>query len=456
LLDCRWSSTPGTASFAGASGFILLMRVFLATLAAAGALAVASPAAVNAQGGAAAPTSGAPSANAPALRTMSRALGNDVALARRTSGALVQDLTTGQTLYSYAPTVGRLPASVEKLYTTTTALMRFGATARLTTSVLGVGHFDSHDGWHGTLYLKGGGDPTFGSAGYDRFAYGTGTTMQQLVASLVKATGITSVSGAIVGDESYFDSLRGTAPYGYGPATDIEGQLSALIYNRGLANTAGTAFQGRPALFATQQFAAALSAAHVRVPRSTSIYTGVTPSSAKSLADVHSPTIGTLIRLTNTPSDNFFAEMLLKGVGASFGGAGTTAAGAAVVRSQMASSFDIHPRLNDGSGLSRSDSTTPAQVVRLLQGMQDNATFTSSLSIAGETGTMEDGLRGTAAQGRCRGKTGTLHDVANLAGYCTARDGHMLAFAFLMNSVDPVAGHDDEDQMAVALARYNG
>ena len=38
-----------------------------------------------------------------------------------------------------APGVPRLPASVEKLYTTATALLRFGPNATLTTNVLGVG-----------------------------------------------------------------------------------------------------------------------------------------------------------------------------------------------------------------------------------------------------------------------------------------------------------------------------
>ena len=88
--------------------------------------------------------------------------------------------------------------------------------------------------------------------------------------------------------------------------------------------------------------------------------------------------------------------------------------------------------------------------------MAGNPDFVASLSIAGETGTLQLGLQGTAAQGRCRGKTGTLHDVANEVGYCTARDGHTLAFAFLMNSVDPTTGHALEDQMTVALAKYNG
>ncbi len=58
----------------------------------------------------------------------------------------------------------------------------------------------------------------------------------------------------------------------------------------------------------------------------------MTPSAARLLATVRSPTIATLIALTNTPSDNFFAEMLLKDIGARAGAGGTTAAGAAVVR----------------------------------------------------------------------------------------------------------------------------
>ncbi len=306
--------------------------------------------------------------------------------------------------------------------------------------MLGDGH-QSGSTWYGNLYLRGGGDPTFGSKSFDHFAYSTGATMQQLVSNLLGATGIRSIRGRIVGDESYFDSLRGTPPYGYAASTDIEGELSALAYDRGLANEQGTAFQNRPALFATQQFVAALKAAGVTVPSSTSVFTGPTPSTAQSLATVHSPKISWLIKLTNTPSDNFFAEMLLKGIGARFGGAGSTAAGAAVVRSQLAS-FGVHPSLNDGSGLSRSDYTTPQQVVTVLEKMASNRSFASSLAIGGETGTLVDEMRGTLAQRNCIGKTGTLHDVANLAGYCTARDGHKLAFAFLFNRLgNPDAGH---------------
>ncbi len=268
------------------------------------------------------------------------------------SGALVVDLSTGQTLFSDAASSGRMPASVEKVYTTSTALLKYGISARLSTGVYGAGSVGPHGGFSGRLYLRGGGDPTFGSAAYDRSAYGTGATVEQLAANLRHA-GVRSITGSIIGDETYFDSRRGTPATGYRFSTDLEGQLSALVYDRGFANGLGSAVQNRPALFATQQFVGALKAAGIHVAPGTRVYTGGTPKSARLLAMVRSPKMATLTRLTDTPSDNFFAEMLLKGLGAKFGGAGSTAAGARVVRNEVASVFGIHPRLDDGSGLSR-------------------------------------------------------------------------------------------------------
>jgi D-alanyl-D-alanine carboxypeptidase/D-alanyl-D-alanine-endopeptidase (penicillin-binding protein 4) len=387
--------------------------------------------------------------------SLSSALSKGMRSAGRHSGALVLDLSTGQTLFSAAANTPRLPASVEKLYTTSTALLKFGATKTLTTSIYGDGTFDNGK-WTGTLYIKGGGDPTFGSAAFDHFAYGGGATMQRLAANLIRTTGIRSLQGRVIGDESYFDSLRGTPATGYGFSTDVEGSLSGLVYNRGLINQ-GRAYVLHPAQFAAQQFVSALQAAGVKVPAHTSTTAGRVPPGTGLITQVNSPAMATLIKLTNTPSDNFFAETLLKGIGARYGGAGTTAAGAAVVRSTLASRFGIHPRLNDGSGLSRSDFTTPRDIVTLLRQQQTNVPFVSSLAIAGETGTLVDEMKGTIAQGKCEGKTGTLHDAANLVGYCTAADGHTLAFAFLINSVgNPDASHLLEASMAVSVAKYNG
>ncbi|MGH2892238.1 MAG: D-alanyl-D-alanine carboxypeptidase/D-alanyl-D-alanine-endopeptidase, partial [Solirubrobacteraceae bacterium] len=347
------------------------------------------------------------------------------------------------------------PASVEKLYTTTTILQRFGHDATLTTSLLGSGT-QVGGTFTGTLYLRGGGDQTFGSASFDGANYGTGATIQQLVAALQTSTGITALNGNVVADETLFDSDRGTPATGNHPSIDVEGELSALSFNRGWANSIGTVYFKHPAVNAGQELVAALKAARIHVPRRVKVTAGRTPRDAANMASVHSPTMATLVSLTNTPSDNFFAETLVKDLGAHFGTGGTTPAGAAVVRGQMASSFNIHLRLNDGSGLSRSDLTTPVQVVALLGNMASNAAFTSSLAVAGETGTLQHEMRGTSAQGRCRGKTGTLHDVSNVVGYCQAKDGHTLAYALMMNGIVPDYAHPIQDRMQVALAKYSG
>lgn len=395
----------------------------------------------------------------PALHALASALSGDVGRIGGYTGADVVDLSTGQTIYSYEAGVARLPASVEKIYTTSTALVRFGPNATLTTALLGAGSLDSQGVWHGTLYLKGGGDPTFGSASFDHLAYGTGATMQHLVSNLVRALHLTAVQGRIVGDESYFDSLRGTPATGFGAdLPDVEGLLSGLAYNRGFADIAGIMPQSRPALYAARQFAAALRAAHVMVPRKTPVSTGRAPIGTPRLAMVQSPPMAKLIQLTNTPSDNYLAEMLLKGIGASYGGAGTSLAGAAVVRTELLTKFQIAPRLVDGSGLSRADYTSPEQVVTVLSQMYSDAYFFNSLAVGGESGTLQHEMLGTAAQGACHGKTGTLSDVANLAGYCRARDGHELAFAFLANGVgDTAYAHAVEaNRMAASLASYDG
>ena len=109
----------------------------------------------------------------------------------------------------------RNPASVEKLYTLSTVLARFGLDGTLQTSIYGVGKLGSHGRFRGNLYLRGGGDPTFGDAAFIKQNYGTGTSVQALVKLLVANVALRKVKGSIVGDESYFDSLRGGPSTGF-------------------------------------------------------------------------------------------------------------------------------------------------------------------------------------------------------------------------------------------------
>jgi serine-type D-Ala-D-Ala carboxypeptidase/endopeptidase (penicillin-binding protein 4) len=390
-------------------------------------------------------------ATSAAAAPLDRPFARQLARAGAASGAYVLDTTTGRTLVALRADVPRNPASVEKLYTTTTALLRFGAAGTLQTAVLGSGTLDAASGtWQGDLYLRGGGDPTFGTPSFALRAYGTGASVAALALAL-KAAGIRAVSGRVYGDESFLDRLRGDPAAGYGlDVADLGGPLSGLLYNRGLAKEDGSALQPRPATFAAQQLAIALR--HRGVAVSTRAGEAVTPADATQLAAVASPPMATLVRLTLQPSDNLFAELLVKDLGARFGAGGSTAAGVAVVQRTIRR-FHVHPAIVDGSGLSRADRTTPHQVVALLAGMRTDAALRAALPVPGGPGTLVHRMRGSAAQGRCAAKTGTLSNVSALAGYCRSANGHLLAFAFIENHVAPLRAKAVEDRLAIALAR---
>lgn len=84
-------------------------------------------------------------------------------------------------------------------------------------------------------------------------------------------------------------------------------------------------------------------------------------------------------------------------------------------------------RLHDGSGLSRTARVTPRMMRAFLQKVRTEPYFPAlwnALAIAGADGTLKNRMKGTAAEGRLRGKTGTLDGVYNLAGFVPGRDGY--------------------------------
>jgi len=382
----------------------------------------------------------APAAGAEGLPATQRLLDAQMRQAGA-AGAYVVDVDSGETLYEEDADVTRVPASVEKLYTTATALLRFGPDSTLQTTVLADVAPDDAGVMAGDLYLRGGGDPAFDSAAADRLA-----------GSLV-SLGLVEVEGRVIGDESEFDGLRGGPESGFHTSQWV-GPLSALSINQGRTGRRRPRFQAIPALFAAQVFERALRRHGVSVARRAR--TGVAPPGAAVIGAAFSPPVSTLVARTNAPSDNFYAETLLKALGARFGRAGSTAAGVRVVRSTVRE-LGARPRVVDGSGLSTGNRTSPRQVVRLLTAMDRSdagVLFADSLAVAGRTGTLFDRMRRTAARDRCAGKTGTLYSVSALAGYCDTRGGARVAFAFLMNGTSPSRARRLQDRMTTVLARY--
>ena len=209
-----------------------------------------------------------------------------------------------------------------------------------------------------------------------------------------------------------------------------------------------------PAVFAAKEFVLTMRAQHIRAKAATA--TGVTPAGAQELAAVTSPPVSTLLGLMDVSSDDLFADLLTKQLGVRFGGgAGTISAGAKVIASAVAT-FGLHPTIVDGSGLSRLDSSAPAHVVGLLRRIWRTPIgngLSTALPVVGVSGTVQGVGVHTPAQGRCIAKTGTLSGVTNLAGYCTNRAAHVLAFALFIDGPPNSTAMKMLGQMAGAIAR---
>ena len=116
-------------------------------------------------------------------------------------------------------------------------------------------------------------------------------------------------------------------------------------------------------------------------------------------------------------------------------------------------------QLVDGSGLSRRDAISPEAVMAVLQRMSssfDAAPFLTALPIAGVDGSLAARMKGTAAEGNLRAKTGTMSNIRSLAGYVTARNGEHLAFVILINNFEgtSAAANQAIDAVAVRIAEF--
>jgi D-alanyl-D-alanine carboxypeptidase/D-alanyl-D-alanine-endopeptidase (penicillin-binding protein 4) len=371
------------------------------------------------------------------------------------SGLVVVEAESGDVVCAQAPGVQRPLASNMKLFTTATALSRLGPNTRIATKVFADGRLDSGGILHGSLYLQGAGDPALGTPGfYNSYLAGLGTNLFSLVPQ-IRAAGIRSISGRVYGDDTIFDRLRGVADSGYATSSYI-GPLSGLAFNSGFAGSSSSSgFSADPAKLATSKLARALRAAGVAVP--TQVALAATPLDAERVAIVRSPTLSQIVNTTDVYSNNFFAESLIKLLGARLGSGGSTAEGAAVVEDFAAEHGSVLHAV-DGSGLTRSNRSSPREIVDLLLAMRNDAAgdeFIQDLALTGKEGTVDGRMRGTAAYARCRTKTGTLTGVSNLSGYCFNKSGRIMAFSILMGSVGSLTlAHLEQDRIAGLVASY--
>ncbi len=369
------------------------------------------------------------------------------------------------TIYARRPTAMLLPASGLKLLTATAVLDRLGAQSRFVTDVR-ADRPAAGGVVAGNLYLVGGGDPLLRTPDYVaslRYRELLYTNLDSLAAS-VRAAGITHVTGAVVGDESRYDTERYVASWKVTyAATGEVGPLSALQVNDGFAAPAPNLVPSmHPAVTAAATFTNLLKAHGVVVDGAAAA--GTTPAGATHVATLPSAPMAQVVGEVLRQSDNNGAELFTKELGR-LGGSPTTAAGVAAIRADLAGDGLPVDQLAavDGSGLDRSDRVSCQLLVDALMRSGPNGALGAGLAVAGQSGTLQMRMVGTPAAMRLHGKSGTLAGVSSLSGFVlaaapaapAASQPPALTFSVIFNG-DPnqQAAEAVEDHIGVLLAGY--
>ena len=377
---------------------------------------------------------------------------------RERSCLIVRD--GGREVLRRRPDEHLIPASNLKILTAVAVLARLGPDERLVTEVRAAGAPGPGGVVEGPLWLVGGGDPLLATADYAASFPNQPqlrTPFEQL-ADAVVAAGVRSVPGGVVGDETRYDTQRYVPTWKPVYISDSEsGPASALVVNDGFAAfTPARLAAPEPDLHAAAVLTALLQARGVAVGAPPA--EGTAPDRATKVATVASPPVAEVVGQMLRESDNLTAELLVKELGARFGGAGTTTAGLEVVRAALTEAGLPVAQLTtvDGSGLDRSDRTSCALLMAALELGGPTGPVAAGFPVAGRDGTLAKRFQGNPAAGRLRAKTGALAGVAGLSGFVDpVRGGAPLSFALLVNELPRDAvGRALQEQVGGILARY--
>lgn len=433
-------------------------------------------------------------------------------------GALVMSLSRGDTIFSYQPDAELQPASNLKLFTTALALQEYGADHEFSTDVLRAGTVTPDGTLQGDLVLRGDGDPGISkryiqggaAAGMDDLAKAVvAAGIKRVSGSLIadasafdpqripegwKTRYLQSGYAARVSALSCNENLatvivvpgsgKQPARVSIDPATDLPlsanvrtvAGRNARIMARSLPDggmevrgTIGARAGVRsyqvvvedPTAFTASAFRHALAMRGVRVTGATKFST--TPNDAIKVGGLASPPLSHLISAMNRESINHFAELLFRDAGrkAATDGVGSVETANALLQSFLTTKVGVSAgavTVADGSGLSVLDRVTPRALVDLLAFANTapwSDAFHASLPVAGESELLKRRMRYTPAQGNLHAKTGTTNNVISLGGYVTARDGELLAFAFIYNGTDRWNAKTTIDAMGGTLAAFS-
>lgn len=496
-------------------------RPVLAALAVTVVAAVGTTAAVISTTDASAGTLAA--GDAALVSTLDQILANS-RLNGSTVGLQVRDGATGAVIYSRNADQRLIPASNEKLMTSAAALEVLGTGYKFHT-VARYSGTKTGKTVSGNVYLRGQGDPTMTYAQYDALATAVAKAgITKFNGGLVADDSwfdrvplgldwswqdetyadTAAISALTVAADANFttgsvavQSKPGTAAGKAGVLTLVPANKVVTIVNHtvtGAAGSANTVSATRshgtntitvsgsvplkataagvtlvsvlsPTLLAAGVFRDALKRHGVTVVGATSV--GTTPATAKTIVDHASIPLSQLLTPFLKLSNNGHAELLTKAMGRAksptAAGSWPTGLAAATTALKTLGVNTDAIRMGDGSGLSRRDWLTTAQVASLLNAAQSRPwfpTWYAALPIAGNPaplvgGTLRSRMTGTPAANNLHGKTGTLTGVNALSGYVNDLGGRRLVFSSISNSALSNVS-DLLDSAAVAMASSGG
>lgn len=320
-------------------------------------------------------------------------------------GMMVYDLDADSAIYCHNERQLMRPASTMKLLTAITAIDKLGGSYQFKTDLCYTGEVT--DGTlSGNIYCVGGFDPRFNI-----------DDMRAFVESIRKM-GVDTIRGNIYADKS----MKDEAQYGEGWCWDDDNPiLSPLLV-------------GRKDVF-IDRFVQELREAGIVVDAFTG--QGRKPDDAFCICRRFHTIDQVLMRMLKE-SDNLYAESMFYQIGAASGSQPATAHSARSVMNRLIKKVGLDPKrynIADGSGLSLYNYVTAELEVRMLRyAFKNNNIYLHlhpSLPQAGTDGTLRKRMTSPFTQGNVYAKTGTLSGISSLAGYCTAANGHRLAFAII-------------------------
>lgn len=364
----------------------------------------------------------------------------------------------GRPIIAHQTTTALIPASVMKVVTAVAVLDHIGPEERFATRL--VTDAPVVDGVvQGDLWMVGGGDPVLATPDYAAALSRpqARTPFEELAVQLAGA-GITAVDGRILADDLRYDQDREVDAW---PSRYVDegsvGPLSALSVDDGRERS-GDDYEpsGDPPRTAAESLDAALEAAGIQVNGGEG-RAAPAPLEPQVLVEVTSPPVAEIIQQMLQESDNNTAELLVKELGLRLGGAGTTEAGAAVVRQSLEQrGLDIAQfAVVDGSGLARENLQSCQTLETLLDESSPGTVVADGLAVAGRSGTLTNRYGDSPLAGVLRAKTGSLNEVATLAGIVPTAAG-LINFAQLLNGLplDDEAGTTLQDRLVEILATW--